>query len=166
MELVRRNWFYLVVLVGLLFLPLVSESSFVEVVMPSGLTGSALLHVFILMFFFAFMSQAWNIIGGFGGQLSIGHAAFFGIGAYVSTICYIHFGLSPWVGMFVAAIFTAVIGAGLGLFSFHYGTHTVIYMRSYTFSLTHTHTHTFSSKVNQDDILLRWRLWFGDTPSC
>ncbi len=121
MELVRRNWFYLVVLVGLLFLPLVSESSFVEVVMPSGLTGSALLHVFILMFFFAFMSQAWNIIGGFGGQLSIGHAAFFGIGAYVSTICYIHLGLSPWVGMFVAAIFTAVIGAGLGLISFHYG---------------------------------------------
>lgn len=117
----RDHWFYLVVLAGLLVLPLFTDSDFVNAVMPSGLTGSALLHVFILMFFFAFMSQSWNIIGGFAGQLSIGHAAFFGIGAYTSTICYIHLGLSPWLGMFVAAGFTAMIGAGLGLISFHYG---------------------------------------------
>lgn len=90
-------------------------------VMPRGLTGSALLHVCILIFFFAFMSQAWNIIGGFAGQLSIGHAAFFGIGAYVSTICYMHLGLTPWLGMIVAAAVSALFGAGLGLVSFHYG---------------------------------------------
>jgi len=117
----RANWFYLIVLAGLLILPLFAESDAVAAVMPRGLTGSALLHVFVLIFFFAYMSQAWNIIGGFAGQLSIGHAAFFGIGAYVSTICYIHFGLTPWLGMIVAAAVTGLIGAGLGLVSFHYG---------------------------------------------
>ena len=120
-SLSRARVFYLVVLVLLLLLPLVSESAAVEAVMPLGLTGSALLHVFVLIFFFGFMSQAWNIIGGFAGQLSIGHAAFFGIGAYVSTICYVHLGLTPWLGMLVSAGVTAVFGAALGLVSFHYG---------------------------------------------
>ncbi|MBK0401078.1 branched-chain amino acid ABC transporter permease [Limibaculum sp. M0105] len=121
MAALRANWFYLAVLIGLLILPAYAESEFVTAVMPRGLSGSALLHIFVLIFFFAFMSQAWNIIGGFAGQLSIGHAAFFGIGAYVSTICYVHLGLTPWLGMFVAAVFTALVGAGLGLISFHYG---------------------------------------------
>lgn len=121
MKAARGNWFYLIVLAGLLVLPLFAESAVVEAVMPVGLSGSALLHVFILMFFFAFMSQAWNIISGFCGQLSIGHAAFFGIGAYVSTICYVHLGLTPWLGMIVAAVVTALFGAVLGLVSFHYG---------------------------------------------
>ncbi|MEX0758579.1 MAG: hypothetical protein WD100_03265, partial [Tistlia sp.] len=84
MSRLRVNPFYLVVLALLLGLPLVAESETVEAVMPLGLTGPALLHVFVLIFFFGFMSQAWNIVGGFAGQLSIGHAAFFGIGAYVS----------------------------------------------------------------------------------
>jgi branched-chain amino acid transport system permease protein len=117
----RANWFYIAVLAGLLVLPFYAESAVIEAVMPRGLTGSALLHVCILIFFFAFLSQAWNIIGGFAGQLSLGHAAFFGIGAYVSTVCYVHLGLTPWLGMIVAAAVTAVFGAVLGLVSFHYG---------------------------------------------
>lgn len=121
MRIPRLNWFYLLVLAALLALPLVAESETVEAVMPLGLNGSALLHVFVLIFFFAFMNQGWNIVGGFAGQLSLGHAAFFGIGAYVSTICYIHLGLTPWAGMLVAAGVTAAFGAGLGLISFHYG---------------------------------------------
>jgi len=121
MRAIAGNWFYLVALAGLLVLPLYAETETVEAFMPLGLSGSALLHVFILMFFFAFMSQAWNIIGGFCGQLSIGHAAFFGIGAYVSTICFVHLGLTPWLGMIVAAAITAGFGAGLGYVSFHYG---------------------------------------------
>lgn len=121
MGFLARNWIYLLVLAGLLMMPLIAESPEVEAVMPLGLTGSALLHVFVLMFFFAFMSQAWNIIGGFAGQLSLGHAAFFGVGAYVSTVLYVHLGLSPWLGMIVAALVASVFGAALGLVSFHYG---------------------------------------------
>lgn len=117
----RRNWFYLAGLVFLVLLPLFAESRVVVAIMPNGLSGPALLHVFILIFFFAFMSQAWNIVGGFAGQLSLGHAAFFGVGAYVSTILSVKFGVSPWFGMFAAAGVTALFGAGLGLVSFHYG---------------------------------------------
>ncbi len=121
MTFLRANWFYFAALAGLLILPIYAESEAIEMIMPRGLTGSALLHVCILIFFFAFMSQAWNIIGGFAGQLSLGHAAFFGIGAYVSTIFYVNLGLTPWLGMIVAAAVTSVFGAGLGLISFHYG---------------------------------------------
>jgi len=112
---------YAVGLILLLALPLVAYSDGMKAVMPSGLAGSSLMHIFILIFFFAFMGQAWNIIGGFAGQLSIGHAAFFGVGAYVSSILYIHLGISPWLGMIAATGFAALVGAGLGMVSFHYG---------------------------------------------
>src|SRR5262249_34727501 len=48
---------------------------------------------------FAAMAQAWNIVAGLATQISLGHAAFFGIGAYTSTILLLRFGLSPWLGM-------------------------------------------------------------------
>lgn len=70
------------------------------------------LHLLIMMLFYAAASSAWNIVGGFAGQLSLGHAAFFGIGAYTSTLLFIDLGISPWIGMLVgAALATAVSGA-------------------------------------------------------
>jgi branched-chain amino acid transport system permease protein len=61
------------------------------------------------------MAQVWNIIGGLANQTSLGHAAFFGIGAYTSTILVLKFGISPWIGMFaggflggIAALIIAV----------------------------------------------------------
>ena len=80
-----------------------AEASFIVTLMPDGLSGSALLHVFILIFMFGYLASSWNILGGFAGQLSLGHAAFFGIGAYTSSLLYVHFGLSPWIGMFAGA---------------------------------------------------------------
>ncbi len=76
------------------------------------------LHVLIMMMFYAAASSAWNLIGGFGGQLSLGHAAFFGIGAYTSTLLFINQGISPWIGMFVGATLSAVIAAIIGYPSF------------------------------------------------
>ena len=76
------------------------------------------LHVLIMMMFYAAASSAWNIIGGFGGQLSLGHAAFFGIGAYTSTLLFIDFGISPWVGMLAGAAISMVIAAIIGYPSF------------------------------------------------
>ncbi len=58
------------------------------------------IRVFTFTLLFAAMAQAWNLIGGLANQLSLGHAAFFGIGAYTSTILLINFGISPWIGMF------------------------------------------------------------------
>jgi branched-chain amino acid transport system permease protein len=60
---------------------------------------------------YAYWGSAWNIISGFGGQKSLGHAAFAGIGAYTSTVLFIEFHLSPWLGMFVGG----VVAGGFGL---------------------------------------------------
>lgn len=56
-------------------------------------------RILCLVLLFAAMAQAWNIVGGLANQMSLGHAAFFGIGAYGSTLLLIHFGLSPWIGL-------------------------------------------------------------------
>src|SRR5208337_4754441 len=58
--------------------------------------------------FYAGLSQAWNLIGGYGGQLSLGHAAFFGIGAYTSTLLFFGTGLSPWLGALAGGVLAAV----------------------------------------------------------
>jgi branched-chain amino acid transport system permease protein len=66
------------------------------------------IRVLTFALLFAAMAQAWNIIGGLANQTSLGHAAFFGIGAYTSTILLIKFGISPWIGMLLGAVFGAV----------------------------------------------------------
>jgi branched-chain amino acid transport system permease protein len=69
-------------------------------------------HLLIMLMLFATVSQAWNLIGGYAGQVSFGHAAFFGIGAYAAMAPLNHWGLTPWVGMLIgglAAVLLAVI---------------------------------------------------------
>jgi branched-chain amino acid transport system permease protein len=55
------------------------------------------------------LAGAWNIIGGFGGQFSLGHGVFFGIGAYTTVLLYTGMGLSPWLGMLVGAVLAAAV---------------------------------------------------------
>jgi len=62
------------------------------------------IRILCLALLFAAMAQAWNIVAGLANQISLGHAAFFGIGAYTSTLLLIHFGLTPWLGMMAAAV--------------------------------------------------------------
>lgn len=62
------------------------------------------IRILCLALLFAAMAQAWNIVAGLANQVSLGHAAFFGIGAYTSTLLLIHFGLSPWLGMIAGAV--------------------------------------------------------------
>lgn len=79
------------------------------------------LHLGAMILLFGYLGAAWNILGGYAGQFSFGHAAFFGLGAYTSTLLYVHHGVSPWLGMLAAGL----AGGGLGLFSgvlsFRYG---------------------------------------------
>jgi branched-chain amino acid transport system permease protein len=65
--------------------------------------NSHVLQVLTLTLLFATMAQSWNLVGGLANQMSLGHAAFFGVGAYTSTLLLINFGISPWVGMVAAA---------------------------------------------------------------
>lgn len=66
------------------------------------------IRVLTFTLLFAAMAQAWNIIGGLANQTSLGHAAFFGIGAYTSTILLLKFGISPWLGMFAGGLLGGV----------------------------------------------------------
>ena len=63
----------------------------------------------------AAMGQAWNIVGGLANQMSLGHAAFFGLGAYTSTILLVRTGLTPWLGMVAGAVVAAIAAALLSI---------------------------------------------------
>src|SRR5215510_4518616 len=69
-------------------------------------------RVLTLVFLWASMGLAWNIISGYAGQISFGHQAFFGIGAYVTVLLVVKLGLTPWLGM-VVAVAAAVLAAVL-----------------------------------------------------
>jgi branched-chain amino acid transport system permease protein len=88
--------------------------------LPAVLSAYAL-TVFILILFYGFLGQAWNLVGGYAGQLSAGHAAFVGVGAYTTAILSIEYGLTPWVGMFVGAALAAGLGAVIGYLGFRFG---------------------------------------------
>ncbi|HSB67838.1 MAG TPA: branched-chain amino acid ABC transporter permease [Candidatus Methylomirabilis sp.] len=78
-------------------------------------------NLFITAFYYAFLGQAWNILGGYAGQLSLGHAAFFAIGAYTSAVLATQFALSPWLGMLVGAALAALLSLGIGYLGFRFG---------------------------------------------
>ena len=88
--------------------------------LPAVLSSYAL-TIFILILFYGFLGQAWNIVGGYTGQLSVGHAAFVGVGAYTAATLSAEWGLTPWVGMFVGAALAAVLGAIIGYLGFRFG---------------------------------------------
>jgi branched-chain amino acid transport system permease protein len=73
------------------------------------------LHLLIMVFTSIALGLAWNIIGGYGGQLSFGHAAFYGIGAYTSTLLFVHLGVTPWLGMIAGGILAVVASLILGM---------------------------------------------------
>jgi branched-chain amino acid transport system permease protein len=71
-------------------------------------------HVMIMIFLYATLGLAWNMIGGYAGQISLGHALFFGIGAYTSTLMLMKLGASPWVGMLVGGILSIGVSFIIG----------------------------------------------------
>lgn len=81
-------------------------------------TTSYAMGIVIIALTFVALAISWNIISGIGGQLSMGHAAFFGLGAYTSTLLLVHFGISPWIGMVAGGIVASLAGLLLGYPSF------------------------------------------------
>lgn len=73
------------------------------------------IRVMTLMLLFAAMAQSWNIVGGLANQISLGHAAFFGLGAYTATILLVRFGTTPWLGIFAGVAVAACAGALLSI---------------------------------------------------
>lgn len=86
----------------------------VLVALPHGIGSVTILNILILTLLYAGLSQAWNILGGYCGQVSLGHALYFGIGAYSSTQLLIKWQLSPWIGMGVGGILAAALALLVG----------------------------------------------------
>ena len=84
------------------------------------LLGGFYLSVLSLVFLSAFVGIAWNLMMGFAGQLSLGHALYFGVGAYTLAISSERYGLSPWLGMIPAAAIPALLGVGIGALGFRF----------------------------------------------
>ena len=75
----------------------------------------------ILIFLWGAFAGAWNILAGYAGMMSLGHSAFFGIGAYTSTLLLLHFGLTPWIGMLIGGFFALARGLSSALSAFALG---------------------------------------------
>lgn len=88
------------------------------IVLPLLVTSHFAIDICIRILLFAFIGVAWNLMGGYTKQLSLGHAAYFGLGAYTSTILQIDFGISPWVGMLAGGIVAALASLPIGALCF------------------------------------------------
>jgi branched-chain amino acid transport system permease protein len=86
--------------------------------LPLALRSPTYLHILILLYLYAYLTTSWNLVGGFAGVLPLGHAAFFGIGAYTSAVLYLQYGISPWIGMVLGGIIASIIGVIIGLPTF------------------------------------------------
>ncbi len=86
----------------------------VALALPVVVRAPSARNTLTLMCMLAQLGVAWNVLGGYAGQMSLGHAAFYGTGAYVSTFLLLHLGVSPWLGMAagaaVAALGSLVVG--------------------------------------------------------
>jgi len=90
-------WYlFIIFLVLIPLVPFIANNSFIQ-------------HVFILILLFASMSQSWNILGGYAGQVSFGHSVFFGIGAYGAGMAVVKYGMVPWPGVLIGAFIASIV---------------------------------------------------------
>ena len=105
-----RNYIRLFFLSGsLALLPLLFEFSQFQI------------SVAVFILFWALLGTAWNIMGGYAGQFSFGHGAYFGLGAYSSIVLLEKFSISPWIGMLAGAVLAGLFGLVTGYLTFRYG---------------------------------------------
>jgi len=91
--------------------------------LPQVVHNTYLLNGLILVFIYGAAAQAWNLLGGYAGQLSFGHVVFFGLGAYTSTLLLLRLGVSPWLGMWAGAGVAVLVALAVGYPTFRLRRH-------------------------------------------
>ena len=94
-RLLLRNKFQVALLILVLFLPVIIESQYY-------------LNLIILVMMWSVLGLSWNLLGGYAGQVSFGHAAFFGVGAYTACLLHVKLGVSLWFGFIAAGVAGAI----------------------------------------------------------
>jgi len=97
---------------------LASLAAVILVAYPLLVSNKFFLHLAIMVLLYALLGMSWNLLGGYTGQISFGHAAFFGTGAYTSTLLLLRFGISPWLGMLAGAVLALLLSLPLGWLTF------------------------------------------------
>ena len=86
-----------------------------------GFAGPYALSVATLILYSAYTGQAWNVMMGFAGQLSLGHSLYVGVGAYAAGALFFHYGIGPWAGLWVAIALCVLLGVAIGFLAFRFG---------------------------------------------
>ncbi|OYT56205.1 MAG: branched-chain amino acid ABC transporter permease [Thermoprotei archaeon] len=97
--------YWLIVLVVLVILPFVAHSPLLH-------------HLAILVFLHIIISEAWNLIGGYAGQISLGNAVFFGLGAYIPALLYLKLGVNLWIGLLIGIAVSVGLSVVIGYICF------------------------------------------------
>lgn len=85
---------------------------------PLVLDSTTYIQISILVLWYACLTASWNFVGGFAGVLPLGHAAFAGIGAYTSTVLFMTWGITPWIGMLAGGILAVLAALVIGIPTF------------------------------------------------
>jgi branched-chain amino acid transport system permease protein len=107
--MIRRDFLAIVAVVAVLALA------------PFATDSNVVLNFLIVALLIALAGQGWNVLGGYGGQYSFGHAAFFGTGAYATAILQVHYGVNAWPGFLIGIAAGAAVGAAIGFLTFRSG---------------------------------------------
>ncbi|MEN6437065.1 MAG: branched-chain amino acid ABC transporter permease [Syntrophobacter sp.] len=99
--LLRGNWGW-IALAALIIVPIVVDHPYYR-------------EILALIFLWSAMAGAWNIVGGYAGKFSLGHAAFFGVGAYTSGLLYVRLGVTPWLGMIAGMALAVLLALFIGI---------------------------------------------------
>ena len=86
-----------------------------------GIANAYVISVATLILYLAYTGQAWNVMMGFAGQLSLGHSLFVGVGAYAAAGLFVHYGVAPWIGVWLAIALCVALGALIGVLAFRFG---------------------------------------------
>src|SRR6202035_1861784 len=102
------------------FLPIVAAVAVLACI-PFITNSNAVLNFLVTALLLTLAGQGWNVLGGYGGQYSFGHAAFFGTGAYMTAILQMRYGVNAWLGFVIGIAAGALVGAAIGALSFRSG---------------------------------------------
>jgi branched-chain amino acid transport system permease protein len=94
---------------------------FLFLLLLPGFAGPYALSVATLILYLAYTGQAWNVMMGFAGQLSLGHSLYVGVGAYAAGALFFHYGIGPWAGLWLAMLLCVALGLVIGFLAFRFG---------------------------------------------
>src|SRR5512141_1292425 len=93
----------------------------VRAAVPLAVQSTTALNFLVVTLLIALAGQGWNILGGYGGQYSFGHAAFFGTGAYATAILQVRYGVNAWLAFGAGIVVGAAVGGVIGALTFRAG---------------------------------------------